>query len=49
MTGSIGPGLMPRTEIKIMYYLSDCSEPGCGQTWVVRGSHRWQSAGAVSH
>jgi hypothetical protein len=40
MTSSLGPGLMPRTEIKVMFYLSDCSTLGCGQTWVARGLGR---------
>lgn len=34
---------MPRLEIKVAYYLTDCVEPDCGQTIVVPGSHRWKS------
>ena len=45
MTSVIGPGAMPRVEIKVMFYLSDCLGPGFGQTWVARGSHKWQPGG----
>jgi len=41
MTSVIGPGVMPRVEIKVMFYLSDCDKPGYGQTWVAAGSHKW--------
>ena len=44
MTGVIGLGVMPRVEIKVMFYLSDCA-PGFGQTWLARGSHKWQPGG----
>lgn len=42
MTKDIHWETMPRLEIKIAYYLTDCSEPNCGQTMVVPGSHRWR-------
>jgi len=42
MTSVIGPGVMPRVEIKCMFYVSDCDKPGYGQTWVAAGSHKWQ-------
>eukprot|EP01047_Picozoa_sp_COSAG01_P024234 COSAG01_NODE_1492_length_10127_cov_55.322996_2_plen_358_part_00 len=42
MTQTMGLGVMPRVEIKAMFYFSDCDTPGHGQTWVARGSHMWQ-------
>lgn len=33
---------MPRLEIKVAFFLSDCSRSGCGQTLVAAGSHRWR-------
>ena len=30
----------PRLTAKIVYYLSDASQPGRGNTWVVPGSHK---------
>jgi len=33
---------MPRVEIKVAFFLSDCSQSGCGQTLVAAGSHRWR-------
>ena len=35
---------MPRVEIKVAYYLSDCPTPEFGQTRVAAGSHRWREA-----
>jgi len=31
---------MPRLEIKVAYFLTDCSKPACGQTLFEAGSHR---------
>lgn len=31
----------PRLSIKIVYWLSDCSEPGRGNFYVIPGSHLW--------
>ena len=30
----------PRITAKAVYYLSDMSEPGRGNTWIVPGSHK---------
>lgn len=30
----------PRLSIKVGYFLSDTSQPGCGNFWVIPGSHR---------
>ena len=32
---------MPRLEIKVAYFLTDCAERDRGQTLVAAGSHRW--------
>lgn len=40
MTRDLGDDVQPRVEIKVAYYLSDSSTPGCGQTLFVPGSHR---------
>jgi len=34
---------MPRLEIKVAYYLTDCLKPTDGQTRVAAGSHRWRA------
>lgn len=34
---------MPRLEIKVAYYLTDCLSPTDGQTRVAAGSHRWRT------
>jgi ectoine hydroxylase len=31
--------IAPRMSVKAAYYLTDCSAVGCGNTWVVPGSH----------
>jgi ectoine hydroxylase len=40
LTRDLENDVIPRVEIKIAYYLSDCSKPGCGQTLFAKGSHR---------
>ena len=30
--------VMPRMSLKCAYYLTDCSAPGRGNTWIVPGS-----------
>lgn len=44
MTRDLEHDRMPRVEIKVAFFLTDCSSPGCGQTLVAAGSHRWRSA-----
>jgi len=40
---------MPRLEIKVAFFLSDCSQSGCGQTMVAAGSHRWRQPWTPAH
>ncbi|NRA37125.1 MAG: phytanoyl-CoA dioxygenase family protein [Planctomycetes bacterium] len=43
MTRDIDYDSMPRFEIKVAYYLTDCPDESFGQTRVAAGSHRWRS------
>ena len=42
MTRDLGHDRMPRVEIKVAYFLSDCPSAEFGQTHVAAGSHRWR-------
>ena len=44
MTRDLDYARMPRVEIKVAYYLTDCPNPSYGQTNVAAGSHRWLEA-----
>ncbi len=44
MTRDLDHDRMPRLEIKVAYYLTDCLSPTDGQTRVAAGSHRWRTS-----
>ncbi|MCZ7646319.1 MAG: phytanoyl-CoA dioxygenase family protein [Planctomycetota bacterium] len=44
----LGHPHIPRMEVKVAYYLTDLSEPGCGATLVAPGSHKLKERLVIS-